>query len=103
LRLRHRKRLDLGGQLEQPFSARQSSAATHRISSDVRRFDAVATEIPTPLNSATYAARQAGHLGSKTGVALETTHPAISPLRRICAGHREEFAIHGAKVAEKSV
>ena len=56
--------------------------ATHKTSRDVRRFDALAREIPTPLSSATYAARQAGHLGNKTSVALETTHPAISPLRR---------------------
>jgi hypothetical protein len=64
------------------FNARQSRVATHKTSRDVRRFDALATEIPTPLNSATYAARQAGHLGNKTSVALETNHPAISPLRR---------------------
>jgi hypothetical protein len=64
------------------LTARQSNVATHKTSRDARRFDALATEIPTPLSSATYAARQAGHLGKKTRVALETTHPAISPLRR---------------------
>src|SRR5213595_17329 len=58
------------------------SAATHKISSDVRRWDALATEMPTPLNNATYIATQAGHLGSKTSVALGMIHPAISPPRR---------------------
>src|ERR1700730_14812540 len=64
------------------FNARQSKATTRRISRDIRRLAALATEMPTPLNSATYAATQAGHLGSKTSVALGMIHPAISPLRR---------------------
>jgi hypothetical protein len=64
------------------FNARQSKAATHRISRDIRRLAALATEIPTPLNSATYAAIQAGHFGSKTSVALGTIQPTISPRRR---------------------
>src|ERR1700730_18805545 len=64
------------------FNARQSKATTHRTSRDIRRLAALATEMPTPLNSATYAATQAGHLGSKSSVALGMIHPAISPLRR---------------------
>jgi hypothetical protein len=49
---------------------------------DIRRLAALATEMPTPLNSATYAATQAGHLGSKTSVALGMIQPTISPRRR---------------------
>src|SRR4051812_10577036 len=64
------------------FSVRQSREATHRVNSDSRRLDALVTEMPTPLNSATYMAIQTGHLGSKTSVALGMSHPASSPPRR---------------------
>jgi hypothetical protein len=53
-----------------------------RISAVVRRVEALASEMPTPLNSATYAATQIGHFGSKTSVALGMIHPTISPPRR---------------------
>ena len=64
------------------FTARQSNAATHRITSDVRSFDALATEMPTPLKIATYDATQMGHLGSKISVVPGMIHRAISPPRR---------------------
>src|ERR1700730_10879630 len=64
------------------FNARQSKATTHSISMDIRRLAALATEMPTPLHSATYAATQAGHLGSKTSVALGMIQPTISPRGR---------------------
>src|ERR1700679_1882658 len=64
------------------FSARQSSTVMHKISSEVRKWEALANEMLTPLNSATYAATQRGHLGSKTSVAPGMIHPAISPPRR---------------------
>jgi hypothetical protein len=35
------------------FTARQSNAATDRINRDVRMFEALATEMPTPLKNAT--------------------------------------------------
>ncbi len=47
----------------------------------VRRQVAVEKEMPNPVASATYAARQAGHLGIITRVAPERSHPVISPVR----------------------
>jgi hypothetical protein len=43
---------------------------------------AVGKEIPTPVATATYAATQAGHLGSSASVALGMIQPASSPPRR---------------------
>ena len=37
--------------------------------------DEPANEMAAPLNSATYSSTQAGHLGSKTSVALGLIHP----------------------------
>jgi hypothetical protein len=61
---------------------RQSSAATHKICSEVRRWDALANDMLTPLKNATHAATQMGHLGIKTRVMPGIIHPAISPPRR---------------------
>src|SRR5579859_2206806 len=65
------------------FITSQNSAARHKVCSEVRRMDALATVMLTPLNSATYAPTQMGHLGSKTKVALGMSHPAASPPRRM--------------------
>jgi hypothetical protein len=56
--------------------------ATHIITSIPRKYVAVGKEIPMPVASATYAATQAGHLGSSASAALGTIQPAISPPRR---------------------
>ena len=55
-----------------------TSDATHNTTSIVRKYMAVGTEIPMPVASATYAATQAGHLGSSTSVALGRAQPASS-------------------------
>ena len=56
--------------------------ATHKTTSIARRYVAVGKEIPMPVARATYAATQAGHLGTSASVALGTIQPAISPPRR---------------------
>jgi hypothetical protein len=63
------------------FNVNQDNVDTERIIIVVRSVDALAIEMPTPLNNATYAATQTGHFGSKTSVALGIIQPVISPAR----------------------
>jgi hypothetical protein len=62
-------------------AVRKSSELTHRITRAVRRDEAVASETPTP-KSATYAARHAGHFGSRTSVTPGTIQLARPKHRR---------------------
>ncbi|HEV2456129.1 MAG TPA: hypothetical protein VGY98_17830 [Verrucomicrobiae bacterium] len=64
----------------------------HKVCISVRRLDARATVMPTPLKSATYAAKQMGHLGSKTKVAPGMIHRARSPARRQGGAGRSAFS-----------
>jgi hypothetical protein len=70
------------------FIPAQSNAAMHKVCISVRRLDARATVMPTPLKSAIYAAKQTGHLGSKIKVAPGMIHRASSPARRQCGAGR---------------
>ncbi|MEW6302184.1 MAG: hypothetical protein AB1705_01855 [Verrucomicrobiota bacterium] len=72
-------------------SNKLSGTATQKISSKVRRWDAVVSEMLAPLNKATYAATQAGHFGSSASVAPGTIHPASSPPRRQRAAGRRAW------------
>jgi hypothetical protein len=62
--------------------AMNTSDATHKITSRIRRYAAVGREIPMPVARATYAATHAGHFGSNASIALGTIQPAISPPKR---------------------
>jgi hypothetical protein len=59
-----------------------SNKATHRIRSDVPRCAAVESESPSPVPTATYAARHAGHFGMNAKIALGTIQLAKERQRR---------------------
>src|SRR5260370_41954423 len=60
------------------FTISKSSAATQRNNSIQRRQVAVESDRPSPVQSITCAARQAGHFGTITRTALGRTHEKIS-------------------------
>lgn len=71
------------GQRHRPKSSRTKTnvgAATFRTISEVRMYDAVRNETPTPVASATYAATQAGH--SHKGI-YQTGNPRNETMRRV--------------------
>lgn len=63
------------------LSAKNTSAATQTPISVIRAAEATGNDRPTPLASATYAAKHTGHFGISTSSTLGTTHPA-SPAAR---------------------
>ena len=61
----------------------QTRVATHVAMSRVLRNDAASVESEIPVPSATYAARQAGHLGSNAKITVGTEH--FARVNRGCA------------------
>jgi hypothetical protein len=60
------------------FTERQSSAPTHRINNENCRLLAPGSESPTPVQTATYAAKHMGHFGISARIAPGTSQPAVS-------------------------
>src|SRR5689334_7189664 len=67
-------------------AARYDSDATHRSTKSVRRYAALDIETPTPVPTAMYAARHAGHFGSNASVIPGRPHRTTSSQRREVAG-----------------
>jgi hypothetical protein len=64
------------------FASWYSNKATHTIRSDVLSCAAVESESPSPVPTATYAARHAGHFGMNAKIALGTIQLAKERQRR---------------------
>ncbi len=79
-----------------------SNEAPHSVRSNNRRYIAVERVSPSPVQTATYAAKHAGHFGSNAQAAPEETHPASSRPRRAVVGDSEFIfitAIHALSPA----
>src|SRR5215469_907626 len=64
------------------LTARQNSAATDRIGSDNCRLAVARNESPTPVQTATYAAKHMGHFCVSARIAPGTSQLAVSRHRR---------------------
>ena len=64
------------------LATRNPSEITHAMINRTLRFAAAATESPSPVQSAMYAARHAGHFGISARIALGRIQPTRSTARR---------------------
>jgi hypothetical protein len=64
------------------LAARNTSEITHTMINSTRTLPTAATESPSPVQSAMYAARHIGHFGISARIAPGIIQPAILPLRR---------------------
>ena len=65
------------------LTVNHANAHKHVSSNPLRIQAATGMEIPTPVASATYAARHIGHFGSRARIAVGTIHFVLPSTRRV--------------------